>query len=88
MGTLNIIAVSFGLIGTAFGIYSTIKKQGNQDGAVMSDIGYIKSGVDDIKRKQEKQDEQNFLVIQRLSAVEESAKSAHKRIDQLMNLQE
>lgn len=88
MGTLNIIAVAFGLIGTSFGIYSTIKKQGNQDGAVMSDIGYIKSGVDDIKRKQEKQDEQNFLVIQRLSAVEESAKSAHKRIDQLMNLQE
>lgn len=48
---------------------------------VLTELGYIKSGVDDIKRKQEKQDEQHIEVVSRLTAVESSAKQAHKRID-------
>ncbi|NLK40370.1 MAG: hypothetical protein GX303_09070 [Clostridiales bacterium] len=37
--------------------------------------------MDDIKRKQEKQEQQHIEVISRLTAVEASAKQAHKRID-------
>lgn len=54
---------------------------GKQDGILMTEIGYIKSGVDDIKRKQEKQDEQHIEVVSRLTAVEASTKQAHHRID-------
>jgi transposase len=44
---------------------------------------YIKSGIDDIKKKQEKQDEQHIEIVSRLCSVEASAKQAHKRIDSL-----
>lgn len=60
---------------------------GAKNGTVLTEIGYIKSGIDDIKRKQERQDEkqeaQHIEVIARLTSVEESAKQAHKRIDRL-----
>lgn len=46
-------------------------------------FGYIKSGVDDIKRKQEKEDERHVQVVSRLTAVEASAKQAHHRLDSL-----
>ncbi len=35
-----------------------------------SDIGYIKAGIDDLKRKQEKSEERHIEVITRLTAVE------------------
>ena len=56
---------------------------GKKDGIILTELGYIKSGVDDIKHKQEKQDEQNIAFVSRLSAVEASTKQAHKRIDGL-----
>lgn len=55
--------------------------EGKKDGVVLTELGYIKSGVDDIKRKQERQDEHNTKFEGRLSAVEESTKQAHKRIN-------
>lgn len=59
------------------------KTDGKKDGMVLTELGYIKSGVDDIKRKQEKQDERHLEVVERLANVESSTKSAHKRIDDL-----
>ena len=50
---------------------------------MLTELGYIKSGVDDIKRKQEKQEEQNLAFVAQLSAAASSAKQAHKRIDML-----
>ena len=64
-------------------------ESGEKNGTVLSEIGYIKSGVDDIKRKQDKFEEkseaQHLEVITRLTSVEASAKQAHKRIDRLEN---
>ena len=56
-----------------------------KDGVLLTEIGYIKSGVDDIKRKQEKEDDRHLKVVERLSVVESSAKQAHHRIDELQN---
>ena len=50
---------------------------------MLSDIGYIKAGVDDIKSEQKEQRKTNMEVVARLTAVEESARQAHKRIDEL-----
>lgn len=59
------------------------RDEGKKDGVVLTELGYIKSGVDDIKRKQEKQDDSIREVVERLSSVESSAKQAHHRIDGL-----
>lgn len=59
------------------------EKDGQHNGTILTEIGYIKSGVDDIKKKQEAQDQRHIEVISRLATVEASAKQAHKRIDTL-----
>jgi len=61
------------------------KKDDKADGAsvatITSDMGYVKSGIEGINTKLEKQADQHLEVIQRLSSVETSVKSAHKRLD-------
>lgn len=53
-----------------------------ENGHVLAELGYIKAGIDDIKHKQTVQDERHIEVMTRLTAVEESTKQAHKRIDE------
>ena len=81
------ISIAGGIAGIVFGLVTFFRNKksddaagGKKDGIVLTELGYIKSGVDDIKRKQEKQDEQYIGVVSRLTAVEESSKQAHKRI--------
>lgn len=84
------ISVVGGIAGVVFGCVTFFRNKksddaasGKKDGIILTELGYIKSGVDDIKHKQEKQDEQNIAFVSRLSAVEASTKQAHKRIDGL-----
>lgn len=56
---------------------------GKQSGAVLTELGYIKSGIDDLKSENREQRKTNTEFISRLTAVESSAKQAHKRIDRL-----
>ncbi|MEA4920622.1 MAG: hypothetical protein VB078_06870 [Clostridiaceae bacterium] len=62
--------------------------EGKQAGTMLTEIGYIKSGVDDIKRKQDKQDERHVEIITRLTACESSTKQAHHRIDRIEGREE
>ena len=84
----SIIGIIVGVGGFVFGIVTFFRNkksddssEGRKDGTILTELGYIKSGVDDIKRKQEKQDEQNLKFAERLTSVEASAKQAHKRLD-------
>lgn len=85
-----IISIACTVLGAAIG-YATFRKdrekdaeeEGKVDGVVLTEIGYIKAGIDDIKRKQDKQDELYIKIAERLTAVEASAKQAHHRIDRL-----
>ena len=54
-----------------------------QDGVMLTELGYIKGGVDDIKAEQREQRKVNTELYTRMSAVESSAKQAHHRIDRL-----
>jgi len=94
MDALDILATVFGLLGTICAIvfgYVAFKRngktdneaEGKKDGVLMTEIGYIKSGVDDIKRKQEKQAEQHLEVVTRLVKVEQSVEQAHNKIDSI-----
>jgi hypothetical protein len=59
------------------------EEKGKGDGILLTEIGYIKAGVDDIKRKQDKQDDLYMRLAERVTAVESSSSQAHKRIDRL-----
>ena len=95
MGSID-IAVGIGLICTVAGflvsylVYGRNKaKDDKAEGAsiatITSDMGYIKSSVDGINKKLEMQDQRHIDVITRLCNVETSAKSAHKRIDDIVD---
>lgn len=96
METLDIvIGVFCTVLGGVLGYVAFLKgtkkdseDEGKQDGTILTELGYIKGGVDDIKRKQEKQDEQYLGMSERVARVEESAKSAHHRIDRLEGREE
>jgi len=84
----TVCAIIFG-----YGAFRRNQKNDDQEGAekngiVLTEIGYIKSGVDDIKRKQEKQDAQYVETMSRLTAVETSTNQAHKRLDRFEGKQE
>jgi len=80
-----IIAVSTLLVSVAtffIGCCFTAKKtEGEAARALRSDLGYIKSSLDDIKRKQEQQEANHIEMMSRLATVEASAKQAHRRLD-------
>lgn len=85
-----VFSALFGIGGLVFGIITAVRNkktddttEAKEDGIILTELGYIKSGVDDIKQKQREQDKQNLDFIRHLTAVEESAKQAHKRIDKL-----
>ena len=90
MTTGTIVAVVGGIAGIVFGLVTLFRnkkqddnQQGRESGTVLSDLGYIKAGVDEIKSEQKEQRKTNIEFITRLTAVEESTKQAHKRIDEL-----
>jgi hypothetical protein len=85
-----VLSAVFGVGGLVFGIITAVRnkktddtKEAKEDGIILTELGYIKSGVDDIKHKQEEQEKQNLDFVRHLTAVEESTKQAHKRIDKL-----
>jgi hypothetical protein len=85
-----VVSLLCAILGAALG-YLNFTRQGRKDAAdtarsettVMVEIGYIKASLDDVKRLVERQQEYQSLVMERLVAVEASAKQAHKRVDRL-----
>jgi hypothetical protein len=53
------------------------------DGVFLTEIGYIKAGIDDIKESRTSRTNMYIKIAERLTAVEESAKQAHHRITRL-----
>ena len=85
---------AYALIGTLIGLvisyaafWRNSKKDsennGREAGTVLTELGYIKGGIDDLKADNREQRKTNTEVITRLTAVESSAKQAHHRIDTL-----
>lgn len=59
------------------------EEEGKSSGTMLTEIGYIKGGIDRIERKQDAQDERYISMAERVTAVESSTKQAHHRIDRL-----
>lgn len=60
------------------------KAEGASVATITSDMGYVKSGIEGINKKLEVQDERHLVVVERLCTVETSARSAHKRLDDIL----
>ena len=60
-------------------------EEGHSRGTMASDIGYIKAGVDDLKRETKEQQATVGSLAQRVTRCEESCKQAHHRIDEWKN---
>jgi hypothetical protein len=78
-----VCSIIFGYIGYQKGLKKDSSESGKNSGVLLSDIGYIKSGIDDLKRKQETSETRHYALAERVTKVEESTKSAHHRIDKL-----
>ena len=79
----TVCAIVFGYAAFARNKKTDTADEAKADATVFTEIGYIKSGIDDIKAEQREQRKTNTDFIARLTAVEESAKQAHKRLDRL-----
>ena len=84
------IALLCTVVGGAIGILSFSRNktkedrsEGRQNGQMLTELGYIKSGIDDIKTEQREQRRINTEHATKLAAVEASAKQAHLRIDRI-----
>jgi len=76
-------AIIFGYVSLRRNDHQDKRGDGARNAMVLTEIGYIKSGIDDIKRKQEMQEQQHIEVIARLTKVESGTQQAHKRIDRI-----
>ncbi len=64
------------------------KQAGYEDGALKTDVEYIKCGVDEIKKDMRMQVQRMDTLSERLVRVEESTKRAHERLDRIDKLEE
>ena len=62
---------------------SESEDEGKNAGQIASDMGYVKKGIEDINAKLERSDILHRELCERVGKVEESTKSAHKRIDRM-----
>lgn len=64
------------------------EEKGENRGVMASDIGYIKAGVDDLKRESRETRHEIGELSTRVARCEESCKQAHKRIDEIHHTME
>lgn len=81
---ISLAALILSIIMFFIGRFAAKKSEGEKNGSIASDIGYIKAGIDDLKSeiKSIKTELAEYAV--RLARAEESIKQAHKRLDELV----
>ena len=66
-------------VGTFFiGRTTSSKADGKQEGQILSELGYIKSGIDDTKRKLESMEKSYHTLEGRVARLEERVNIYHK----------
>lgn len=78
-----ILGMVFGLVALFRNKKSDDAKEGKEDGIVLTELGYIKAGVDDLKRDNREMRNEMQILQEKVTRVDESCKQAHKRIDKL-----
>lgn len=79
----TVCAIYFGYKAYARNRDTDVKEDAKDNATLLTEIGYIKANTDEIKAEQKEQRKTNLDFLTRLTAVEESVKQAHKRIDEI-----
>ncbi len=86
----SILSTVVGLLGTVFGLVTLFrnkksddKDEGEKEGVVLTELGYIKKGIHGIENRLEKQEIKYVEIVTQLAEIRASAKQAHRRIDVL-----
>jgi hypothetical protein len=74
--------IILGWMGRARSSRQDIQADASNDAALKIDVEYIKRGVDDVRVEQRIQGQRFDQLSERVTRVEESAKSAHHRLDE------
>ena len=76
----SLVGVAIGVAGHKLNVEKENVADGKDKGVMLTELGYIKAGIDDIKREQREQEGRHNILAERVTRVEESAKQAHLRI--------
>ncbi len=79
----TIIGAILGILGHRRSIQKDTVAAGERKGGLLVEIGYIRSGIDDIKREQRVQSERHNTLSERVARNEERTEHALQRIDGL-----
>lgn len=79
----TVCAIVFGYIAFVRNRDSDKTKEAKSDATILTELGYIKGGIDDVKAEQREQRKTNTDFVGRLVSVEAYAKQAHKRLDHI-----
>ena len=86
----GIVGMCVGIAGAVFGAVNVSrnkqtddKREGKEDGIVLTEIGYIKAGVDDLKHDNRDIRAEVQNIHDKVTQTAESCKQAHKRLDKL-----
>lgn len=80
---VGITGAVFGAINASRNKQSDDKREGREDGILLTEIGYVKAGVDDLKRDNRDIRLEMQAIHDKVTQTAESCKQAHKRIDKL-----
>ncbi len=83
-----IVSLVFSLLSYRRNSKNDTREESEIKGVWQSDIGYIKAGIDDLKRENRAVNLRLDSISERVTRVEESCKQAHKRIDERRNANE
>lgn len=64
------VGAVLGVVGAKRNLLADGDRHSRESATIISEIGYIKSGIDDIKRKQEKTEERYYDLAVRVSRLE------------------
>ncbi len=76
IGTLGLVFV---VLSFFFGRNSASRQEGKQDGTILTELGYLKSSMDAIIRRLDKQDERDRDYISRLTCVEQKIEQLYRK---------
>lgn len=85
---VGLIGVICSIVAVSRNRSTEVKNEGKENGVVLTELGYIKAGVDDLKRDNRDIKGDIKTLDERITRNEESTKQAHKRIDALSKYHE
>lgn len=80
---ISLVGLLLSAVTFFLGRLSMHREQGEKAGSLSSDVGYIKAGIDDLKKDIRSIKADITDIHTRLAKVEESCEYAHKRISEL-----